>query len=136
MLRLKFFTFALSLLISLAARADVDTDAGGSRRTATAERSARRIAATDQPGENKHNITTLLPMPPPAPVEEIGGGSDIDDEHEHGEGEKADSSDGISFITILIFMIPVLGIVNFFGFRTLRNNQVEDFVPVETDDDE
>lgn len=53
-----------------------------------------------------------------------------------GGEEKESSGGGLSFITLLLILIPVMGIATFLSLRAAKNNVVEDFVPTETEDED
>ncbi|MFT4549648.1 MAG: hypothetical protein ACI8XO_002739 [Verrucomicrobiales bacterium] len=124
---------------------------------AAARMKAREVDADDAEAKAKQaNITKPIPAPkkevaknnPPkrtAPSTETAGNSDDADidltpedgiEFDRTGGEATESSDGgLSLLTVLLFVIPIMGAVTFFSLKKAQANKVEDFVPEEPDEE-
>ena len=58
-----------------------------------------------------------------------------EDELDDGGDSDEQASSGIGFLTLLMVLIPIMGIVTFLSLKSAKNNQIEDFVPDETTDE-
>ena len=95
----------------------------------------------------KEDISKPIPDPRPkttsSSTSEAGGAEDDPGADEDGINfdrtggeEKESAGGGIGFVTILLILIPIMGIATFFSLRAAKSNEVEDFVPDETEDDQ
>jgi len=77
-------------------------------------------------------------------------GSDGDDDYEEdldadedgvnfdrtGGEENVSKGGGLSFVTMILILLPIMAIATFFSLRAAKNNVIEDFVPTETDEED
>jgi len=103
------------------------------------EEVVKEIKREDAATSPVEKTTEPEPTPEVKPVAETkpkkSSSDDSDDPFDDSE-EEADEeeSGGISLLTILLLLIPVMGIVTFLSIRSAKKNQIEDFVPEETDE--
>jgi len=107
----------------------------------------------------QENISKPIPAPEekPAPILASAGsgasgnaGSDGDDDYEEdldadedgvnfdrtGGEENVSKGGGLSFVTMILILLPIMAIATFFSLRAAKNNVIEDFVPTETDEED
>ena len=139
-------SYAAELQLDIKSKASA-AEAEARKAKAAADKLARqkeREAKAETAKKKAENITTPLPNPDPPKEEKKAVKAETKPERSDPEedpsddvaAEEPDSSGGISLPTILMILIPIMGVVTFLSLRAAKNNKVEDFVPNETEDEE